>query len=105
MPAFGSAEKLQHYADTPVRREKVSYLLKASEILIDYGFDVSRIRITLIPDRGDTAHEILSWCANNGIGIIGLGHSQPQGVWSFLKTSVTRKILVDFKNVAVWVAQ
>ncbi|MGP8091252.1 MAG: universal stress protein [Syntrophobacteraceae bacterium] len=98
-------EKLAGYADTPVRRGKLSYLLKASSILEDQGFDEGRIRITLIPDRGDTAGEILSWCASNGIGIIGLGHSEPEGVWSFLKTSVTRKILADFKNMAVWVAQ
>ena len=98
-------EKLAGYADTPVRRGKLSYLLKASSILADQGFDEGRIRITLIPDRGDTAGEILSWCASNGIGIIGLGHSEPEGVWSFLKTSVTRKILADFKNMAVWVTQ
>jgi len=98
-------QKLAGYADTPQRRGKLAYLLKASEILEDYGFDESRIRITLIPDRGDTADEILSWCSSNGIGIIGLGHSQPEGVWSFLKTSVTRTILSDFKNSAVWVVQ
>ncbi len=98
-------KKLAGYADTPVRQDKVSYLLKASAILADYGIDESRIQITLIPDRGDTAGEILSWCASNRVGIIGLGHSQPEGVWSFLKTSVTRKILTDFKNMAVWVKQ
>ncbi len=98
-------KKLADYADTPLRRDKLSYLLKASAILADYGFDESRIQITLIPDRGDTAGEILSWCTSNGIAIIGLGHSQPEGVWSSLKTSVTRKILSDFKNRAVWVAQ
>ncbi|MGO9020766.1 MAG: universal stress protein [Syntrophobacteraceae bacterium] len=98
-------KELAGYADTPQRREKLSYLLRASAILANYGFDESRIQITLIPDKGDTASEILSWCASNGIGIIGLGHSQPEGVWSFLKTSVTRKILADFKNMAVWVTQ
>ncbi len=98
-------KKLAYYADTQVSREKLSYLLKAAAILRDYGHDESRIRITLIPDGGDTAGAILSWCASNGIGIIGLGHSQPQGVWGFLKTSVTRKILADFRNMAVWVAQ
>ncbi len=98
-------KKLAGYADTPVRQDKVSYLLKASAILADYGIDESRIQITLIPDRGDTAGEILSWCASNRVGIIGLGHSQPEGVWSFLKTSVTRKIFADFKNMAVRVTQ
>jgi nucleotide-binding universal stress UspA family protein len=98
-------QTLAGYADTPARRDKLSYLLKASAILADYGVDESRIQITLLPDMGDTAGEILSWCASNGVGIIGLGHSKPEGVWSFLKTSVTRKILADFKNMAVWVTQ
>ena len=98
-------ETLADYADTPIRRAKLSYLLKAYAILADYGFDESRVQITLIPDRGDTAGEILSWCVSNGIGIICLGHSKPGGVWGFLKTSVTRKILADFKNMAVWVVQ
>ncbi len=92
-------------AGVPVSSGKLAYLLRAVEILKDYGIDEGRIQITLIPDRGDTAGEILSWCANNGVGIIGLGHSAPEGVWSFLKTSVTQKILSDFKNMAVWVAQ
>jgi nucleotide-binding universal stress UspA family protein len=92
-------------AGVPVSREKRAYLLKAAQILRDYEIDEGRIQITLIPDRGDIAGEILSWCASNGVGIVGLGHSEPVGTWSFLKTSVTRKILSDFKNMAVWVAQ
>ncbi len=100
-----AVDKLDDYVDTAARRGQVSYLLEAASILADYGVDESRIRITLIPNRGDTAGEILSWCASNEVGIIGLGHSQPEGIWSFLKTSVTRKILQDFKNMAVWVAQ
>ncbi len=97
--------KLADYADMPGGRENLSYILRGAAILKDYGFDESRIEITLIPDRGDMTGEILSWCASNRVGIIGLGHSQPEGVWSSLKTSVTRKILADFKNMAVWVAQ
>jgi len=102
---FEASGKFAEYADTPVRKDKISYLLKASAILADYGFDESRVQLTLIPDKGDTAGAILSWCASNQIGIIGLGHSQSEGVWGFLKTSVTKKILADFKNMAIWVAQ
>jgi len=100
-----AVNKLADYANTTTRRAQLSYLLKAASMLVDYGLDESRIQITLIPNGGDTAGEILSWCASNGVGIIGLGHSKPEGIWSFLKTSVTRKILADFKNMAIWVAQ
>jgi nucleotide-binding universal stress UspA family protein len=93
------------YAVTPVSPGKYAYLLKAAAILKDYGIDEERIQITLIPDKGDTAGDILSWCASNGVGIVGLGHSEPEGIWGSLKSSVTRKILSDFKNMAVWVVQ
>ena len=106
IPPSEAPKMLKDYADTHGRRgDDLSYLPKASAILAAYGFDESRVRIRLIPDRGHTADEILAWCTSNGIGIIGLGHAHREGVWSFLKTSVTRKILSDFKNMTVWVAQ
>jgi nucleotide-binding universal stress UspA family protein len=97
-------KKLAGYANMPVSPGKCAYLLEAAAILEDYGIDETRIQITLIPDKGDTAGEILSWCASNGVGIVGLGHSEPEGIWSSLKTSVTRRIVSDFKSMAVWVA-
>ncbi|MGC9967608.1 MAG: universal stress protein [Syntrophobacteraceae bacterium] len=103
-PSDGLKEPAGH-AGMSVSPGRYAYLLRAADILKDYGIDESRIQITLIPDRGDIAGEILSWCSSNGIGIVGLGHSEPEGIWSALKTSVTRKILSDFKNMAVWVAQ
>jgi hypothetical protein len=93
------------YSGKTLSPEKYAYLQKAASILRDYGIEEGRIRITLIPGRGDIASEILSWCASNGTGIVGLGHSEPQGIWSSLKTSVTRKILSEFKNMAIWVVQ
>jgi len=103
-PSEGLKERAG-YAGMAAGSGKYAYLLRAADILKDYGIDESRIQITLIPDKGDIASEILAWCASNGIGIVGLGHSEPEGIWSSLKTSVTRKILSDFKNMAVWVAQ
>ncbi len=92
-------------ADMAISPGKRAYLQRAAEILKDYGIDEGLIQITCIPDRGNTADEILSWCTSNGVGIVGLGHSEPEGTWSFLRTSITKKILSDFKNMAVWVAQ
>ncbi|MEN6441143.1 MAG: universal stress protein [Syntrophobacter sp.] len=100
-----AGETLAAWSRTPAGREVMPYLTKSADIIKDNGIPESRIRIALIPGMGDTAHEILAWCASNAIGIVGLGHSQPQGVWSFLKTSVTRTILSDFRNMAVWVMQ
>jgi nucleotide-binding universal stress UspA family protein len=94
-----------HWASSPEGREIKPYLTRAAEILMDYGIAEDRVEVTLIPSRGDTAQEILTWCRGSGTGIIGLGHSEPEGIWSFLKTSVTKNILAEFKNMAVWVTQ
>lgn len=98
-------DRLSVLPDSPVSPGKCAYLRKAAAILKDYEIDEGRIRVTLIPDRGDIAGQILTWCASNRVGIVGLGHSEPEGIWGALKTSVTRKILSDFRNMAVWVVQ
>jgi hypothetical protein len=98
-------EKLASWSLSPAGIEVMPYLMKSAEILQGNGVDENRIRIVLIPRKGDTAQEILAWCHANGTGIIGLGHSKPEGIWGFLKTSVTRKIIDEFKNMAVWVTQ
>ncbi len=85
--------------------EVLPYFHKSAAALIENGVDEGRISISIIPQRGDTAHEILLWCATNGVSVVAVGHSQPEGIWSFLKASVTRRILADFKNMAVLVAQ
>jgi nucleotide-binding universal stress UspA family protein len=103
-PSNGTKELAGH-AGMTLSSGRYSYLLRAADMLREYGIDEGRIQITLIPEKGDIASEILSWCASNGIGVVGLGHSEPEGIWSSLKTSVTRKILADFKNMAIWVAQ
>jgi len=104
-PFAESGEALAAWAKGPAGREVMPFLARSADIIRENGVPESLIRIALLPGAGDTAREILSWCASNGIGIIGLGHSQPQGIWSFLKTSVTRTILSDFKNMAIWVMQ
>jgi hypothetical protein len=95
-----AARRLEGYANA----HKISSLLRASEILVDNGIAEDRIRLTLIPDRGDPVTEILSWCTLNGIGIIGLGRSRTEGILGILKTSATQKIATEFQNMAVWEA-
>ncbi len=108
-PVFsGLAQKsrdLAAWAASPEGKEAMPYLTRASEIVRDQGIGDDRVRIAIIPGRGDIVGEILSWCGKNGVGIVGLGHSQPEGIWSFLRTSVTKKVLSSFKDMSVWVMQ
>ncbi len=105
LPLDDLKEDAAGWAGAPGGREMTKYLREAGEILTGYGIDKGRVRIALIPNRGDAAREILSWCRENDTGIVCLGHSQPEGMWSFLKTSVTRNVLSEFRNMAVWVMQ
>lgn len=99
------SKKLSAWSAGAAGLEVMPYIQKSAAVMIENGVDEGRISVSLVPHRGDTAHEILSWCASNGVSIIAVGHSQPVGIWSFLKASVTRKILANFKNMAVLVAQ
>ncbi len=93
------------WSHTPAGRKIMPFLLKSAQLIRDNGMDENRIWVEIIANRGNRAQGILDWAQENEMGILGLGHSEPQGTWSFLKVSVTKKILDDFKNMAVWVAQ
>lgn len=86
-------------------REMEGYLLKACDLLRAAGVDNSAIRIVLIPSGGDAARDILSYCRQENVGIIVLGHTESTGIWSFFQSSVTKRILADFRNMAVWINQ
>jgi len=104
-PAGVMGEELGSWLKTPAGQVIEPFLAESRQILRTAGIDESRVRVTLIPDKGNTAMEILSHCREQGIGIVALGHSEPAGTWGFFKNSVTRKVLSEFKNMAVWVNQ
>lgn len=98
-------EELGGWLLTEAGRAIEPYLLESRQILRMAGIDESRVRVTVIPSKGNPAMEILSHCREQGIGIVALGHSEPAGTWGFFKNSVTRKILSEFRDMAVWVNQ
>ncbi len=105
VPAENLESTLEWWFKSEPGRSVRTFLLRACEIVRKAGIEAGRITVSLIPGRGNPAEGILSYCREQGIGIVALGHSEPSGIWSFLKNSVTRKILLDFKNMAVWVNQ
>ncbi len=105
VPADSFETELGWWMKTESGRVIRPFLVKACDIVREAGIDRKRIQVTLVPGRGNPAHEILSYCREQKIGIVALGHSEPGGVWSFLKNSVTKRILLDFKDMAVWVNQ
>jgi nucleotide-binding universal stress UspA family protein len=81
------------------------YLSAGWETLRREGIEEERVTLTVLRTSGPPATTLLDHCRLQQIGIMVLGHSAPRGVRGFLQGSVTRKILDQFKDMAVWVCQ
>ena len=107
-PSFDQSKELNNWLETDAGKEIKPFISESLDILKNAGIADTRLQITILPGKGKegkVAAEIISYAEQHGIGIIVLGHSNPEGVWSFLKTSVTKKILGESENMAVWVNQ
>jgi nucleotide-binding universal stress UspA family protein len=104
-PAAHITAELEKWLMTPEGRPVKPFLHQAHDILKREGIGDERVRITVIPSQGKAALEIPAFCQKERIGIVVLGHTPPKGVTGFLKGSVTKKIIADLKNMAVWVNQ
>lgn len=107
-PVDEHSSALRQWFKNDPGRAMSPFIKEACDILQDAGIPASRTRITIIPGsakEGKVALRVLSHAKDEGIGIVVLGYSNPRGVWSFLKTSVTKKILDEFQDMAIWVNQ
>lgn len=104
-PVAHIREEVEKWLMTPEGRPVRPFLHQAHDLLKREGIADERVRITVIPNRGKAAAEILAFCQKEGIGIVVLGHTPPKGIEGFLRGSVTKKIIADLKNMAVWVNQ
>ncbi|SMC20435.1 Nucleotide-binding universal stress protein, UspA family [Desulfacinum hydrothermale DSM 13146] len=82
-----------------------TFFQKAQVMALDAQVAPDRIRICVQPSRGKLPAEILAYARQAGAGILVLGHGGSGGTWGFLKSSLTKKILTDFRHQAVWVNQ
>lgn len=97
--------ELEKWLMTPEGRRMKPFFMESHGILNSEGIGDEKIDITVLPSHGKVASEILSYCREQGIGIVVLGHSRPTGIKDFLKGSVTKKVLAELKNMTVWVSQ
>ncbi|MDY6910317.1 MAG: universal stress protein [Thermodesulfobacteriota bacterium] len=75
-------------------------------VVHDAGFDADRARWSIQPSKGKVASKILDYCKREKAGIAVLGHAGSRGgTWDFLRSSITKTVLTDFKDMAVWVNQ
>ena len=82
-----------------------SFLFSALELVRTSGVAPERVRFVIRPFKKKLPVEILDYSRSVGAGILVLGHGGSGGTWGFLKKSVTKQILLDFRAQAVWVNQ
>lgn len=80
-------------------------LRESLEILAGEGVAPERITLAVLPSKGKTAQEILRHCHDRQAAILVLGHQGSAGTWNFLNNSVTKAVLAEANNLAVWVNQ
>lgn len=97
-----SDEWTQWQAKSPSIRARFDQSLT---VLEQEGISPDRIHLSVLPSKGKIAAEILRHCQANQIGIVVLGHKGSTGTWRFLKNSVTKTLLAEATNLAVWVNQ
>jgi hypothetical protein len=104
-PASFIRADLEKWLMIPDGRRMKPFFMESHGILKREGIRDENIEITVLPSHGKIASEILSYCRTAGIGIVVLGHSRPKGLRDLLKGSVTKKVVEELKNMAVWVNQ
>ncbi len=107
-PAFEPSAALLEWWRTPEGKALQPFMTECCTLLEKEGIAEERVQVAVIPGRSKgkgTASEILQYCREQGVGTVVLGHVSSDGTWNFLKGSVTKDILADFRKMAVWVVQ
>jgi len=103
--AFQPSAELEKWQETPEGKAMKPFLEECRWMVENAGIEPDRMDFAIVPSKGKVHADIQDYCRKAEAGILVLGHSDPGGTWGFLKGSVTRKILSDFRNMAVWVCQ
>ena len=83
-------------------REIAPYMQKAKEMLIKAGLDESQISTRVVDGSRSAAADILDAVRNSGCGTIVMGRRGVSNVKGYTMGSVSRKVMQDFQNAALW---
>ncbi len=104
-PAAGWREGLDSLLEGETLEEEVGLFSRALEILREHAIEDRRIALVMLPRKGQASRQLLAYCEDNDIGIVALGHSNPSGLFSFLRRPLIMEILNGMKNMALWAIQ
>ena len=83
-------------------REIAPYMQKAKKMLIQAGLDESQISTQVVDGSRSAAADILDAARQLGCGTIVMGRRGETNVKGYTMGSVSRKVLQDFRDAALW---
>ena len=99
---FESMPELEAIWQTAAGREIAPVMKKAIKMLISAGVDEARISSRIIDGSHSASADILKAADHYDCGTIVMGRRGVSGVKDYTVGSVSRKVLQEFKNTALW---
>jgi nucleotide-binding universal stress UspA family protein len=84
-------------------REIAPYMQKAKEMLIKAGLDESQISVRVVDGSRSAAADILDTARQFGCGTIVMGRRGATNVKEYTMGSVSRKVMQDCNDAALWI--
>jgi nucleotide-binding universal stress UspA family protein len=99
------ADELEELWENAAGKEIAPNMEKAKEMLVKAGIDENQIKTKVINGSRSAAVDILKEARRGDYGTIVMGRRGLSGIKEYWLGSITRKVLDDFDNMAVWIVK
>jgi nucleotide-binding universal stress UspA family protein len=100
-----AAPDIEEIWERSAEEEITPYMEKAKAMLLDAGLNEKQVTTKVVKGTDSPANDILQEAQASGIGTIVLGQRGYSGVMDFLFGSITKKVIENSAERAVWVVQ
>jgi nucleotide-binding universal stress UspA family protein len=100
---FEGASELEELWQHTASQEIAPNMKKAKEMLFKAGMDKSQISTTVVDGSRRPARDILQEAKRSECGTVVLGRRGVSGVNDYTTGSITRKVLEDSADMAIWI--
>ena len=100
-----TAPEIEEIWERSAEEAIIPYIEKAKVMLLDAGLSEKQLTTKLVKGTDSPANDILQEAQASGIGTIVLGRRGYSGVMDFLFGSITKKVIENSAEKAVWVVQ
>lgn len=100
---FEGASELEELWQHAAGQEIAPYMKKAQQMLFKAGIDESQISTKVVDGSRRPARDILQEAKRSDCGTVVLGRRGVSGVNDYTTGSITRKVLEDSADMAIWI--